>query len=436
MNRRLTLTASLIYAVAFAHHTVLHADNNLLEDDFLLHDDSTPLIANKQTQASWQDYFVTTLSHEQTRNDEGDTRFLRYSARVEYEQAFAKGWFGRVDVKGSSYRSLDQQAQQRGETYEKATLKAAWLQYSQGACVHKAGQQTLMWGEVTGTFTVDDITPFDFTEQLLTDYANIRLAVPMWQSNCYLDNKKEVQVFYIPNAKLHRMSHLNDEYSLKLATNVDDEDLDAEFGARFKFVMGKTEFALMAADLISNFPTVVLVPAPSVAPPGTPPMQIPVLSEYELYGLSFSHSSGAWQFNGDVAFKTDQLVEGSFAQSSDVIAAAFGFEYLTKSNHNLSAGIWGEYALDNDFTANQNESTPFLTVSWRKTYLNDNLNLSLLANGREKPRSSSTTAQASYQLNDYWNIAGALTVADQKTGTVNPLLSDDNEATLIVKYQF
>ena len=83
-----------------------------------------------------------------------------------------------------------------------------------------------------------------------------------------------------------------------------------EFGARFKFSVSKLEVALMAAELISNSPTQMLAPPGTPLPPGAPTV-LPMLSEYSLLGSSFNFTSGAWQFKTDLAYKTDQLVEGT-----------------------------------------------------------------------------------------------------------------------------
>ena len=432
---------TLFLGTLFMSQSVFADESLLLQDEFLLlenNDFNAPPFAAKEK--SWRDYFVGSLSHDQTRTDNGDTRYLRYAARVEYEQGFAKNWYTRVDVKARSYRSLDQQALQRGQSkgqvtgdsYQKIKLQDAWLQYSKGACVLKAGNQTLIWGEVDGTFTVDDVTPFDFTEQLLTDYSSVRLEQAMLVSECFL-NKQQAQLFYTPKAQMHLLSHNKDPYGLKAASGIDDEDLDSEWGARYKFKIQKTELALMFASLISNAPAQVLADPLLPFPAGT---LLPALSEYELYGISANHTSGSWQFKSDFAYKTDQLVDGTVSKTTDSIEAAVGFEYLSKNNHNLSAGIWGGYQLENDLTPDQNDSTPFLTLAWSKRYLNDDLDMRLLANGREDPKSISTTAQAIYQHDDYWTFSGALTLADVDAAAANPLQSGDNEMSLQIKYQF
>jgi len=431
----LILGSNIFYQELFADEKIPPQDDLLLQDDSSF---NAPLIETKQD--SWRDFFVGSLTHDQTRTDEGGTKYLRYAARAEYEQGFAKDWYARLDLKGSSYRSLDQQAIQKGqskgkltgESYEKVKLQDAWLQYSKGACVHKAGNQTLIWGQVDGTFAVDDVTPFDFTEQLLTDYSSVRLEQPMWVSECFI-NKTQAQIFYTPKAQLHLMSHNKDAFGLKAATGVDDEDLDSEWGARYKFSVQKTEIALMFASLISNAPAQVLPNPLLPLPPGT---LLPALSEYELYGVSANYTSGQWQFKTDIGYKTDQLVNGTDIKTTDTIDAAAGVEFLSKNNHNINAGIWGSYALDDDLAPNQNDSTPFITLGWSKTYFNDDLNMRLLANGREDPKSLSATAQAIYQYDDFWTISSALTLADADAAAANPLQSQNNEMSLQIKYQF
>lgn len=425
-----------------AEDALLLDDDLLLEDESLIFSQDSPSNEfKKKPQAAWLDHFVTSLSHQQTRTDEGETSYFRHTIRVEYEQAIANGWYARIDAKGTSYQSLDKQALQRGEamgmatgeTYQKAKLQQAWLQYSAGKCAYKLGQQTLIWGEVDGTFTVDDITPFDFTEQLLTDYSSVRLPQLMAVTECFM-NKQQAQLFYIPKASLHQSSHEDDEYFLLATNNIDDEDLDAEWGGRYKFSVAKTEIALMYASLVSNFPAQVLPSIPT--PSGS--ILTPIIFDYELYGLSANLSSGQWMFKTDIAYKTDQIVTGTLMEISDQIDGAIGIEFLSNSSHNITAGIWGSYALDHDFSDSQNESTPLFTLGWSKNYFNDDLAMSLLSSGRETPRSISSTAQAKYQIDDYWSASTALTLVDNNdegAGT-NPLQSEDNEISLDIKFQF
>ena len=105
------LTSTPLLADDSADSDLLFEDELLLEDDLLLDDEllNTDPSTNEagsspfgQSQApSWRDYFVSSLSHTQTRTDEGDTSYMRQTARIEYEQAIAAGWFARVDIKGT-----------------------------------------------------------------------------------------------------------------------------------------------------------------------------------------------------------------------------------------------------------------------------------------------------------------------------------------------
>lgn len=428
--------AALLPGISFAEEN-LSQEKSLLQEDSFLQDDgsgfnNSDMFSNTTTnEKSWKDYLVFSLSHQQTHDEEGENPIFRNIARVEYEQAFANNWFARVDVKGTHYQLDDTQAINEGENYNRGKINAAWLQYSRNACVLKAGQQTLIWGQVDGTFAVDDITPFDFTEKLLTDYSAVRLPQVMLVNDCFFSNKKQTQLFYIPKAQLHELNHQKDSYGLMAASDIDDEDLDSEWGARFKFSFGKTDFALMYADLISNAPVMVIVD------PLNPSIIIPAITQYEIFGLSVNHTSGSWQFKTDIAYKTDQLLQGTLSETSDMIDAAAGVQYLSRTNHNFNLGVWGQYTIDDDMAPAANDSTPFITLSWNKSYRGDALDLSLLASGRESPKTASATAQASYQVNDYWNLLTALTLVDNDdTAPANPLQSDNNEFSFEIKYQF
>lgn len=395
-------------------------DNLLLEDDYSFENETT-----QQQQNNWHDGFKYTLEHNHTQTEEG-ALLQRSSARLEYEYALAEGWYTHLDGKLSHFWSNDRQAQQRNKAYTNFKAQQAWLQYSKGICSHKLGKQQLIWGEVEGTFAVDIVTPFDYTEQLLTDFSNIRLSQNMLQSECYFD-RIQTQLFYLPKARTDRFSH--EPSGVAFSTG-------AEWGGRIKYNWAGGDISLMYARLYNNTPIAILRNNPSqlnVLQPSTPQLEV---DNFNFIGLSSSIARGRLLMKFDAAYKQQQLVSLS-TDTTDRLDFATGFEYTTSNNHNINAGIWLVRELDN---TSFDETTTF-TMGWSKTYLNDDLSMSLLAYTSDEPKLSSLTIQAQYKWNDFWTIGSAIGIADTNNSLNNalsesPLVQPEQSFTLSIKYQF
>lgn len=382
------------------------AEDLLLEDDYSFEDNSA-----EQSQNTWHDGFKYTLEHSHELTDKG-TSLQRSMARLQYEYAIADGWYAQLDGKLTHFWSNDRQAEQRNKAYTHFKGQQAWLQYSQDSCSHKLGKQQLIWGEVEGTFAVDIVTPFDYTEQLLTDFSEIRLSQTMLQSECYF-NKIQTQLFYIPKARTDRFSHQRDNVTFSTS---------AEWGGRIKYSWPGSDISLMYARLYNNTPVPVLL------------SNIPVetTSSFDLFGLSSSIARGRLLMKFDVGYKQQQLVPLSI-ETTDRLDVATGFEYTTSNNHNFNAGVWLIRELDNTSF----EDVTNLTIGWSKTYLNDNLSMSLLGFASDEPKTASMTVQAQYKWNDFWTLSSAIGFADTNEELTNsPLEQAKQSLTLSIKYEF
>jgi len=120
-------------------------------------------------------------------------------------------------------------AEAYGRQYSENKWQSAWLQYSRGPCVTTVGRQALIWGAVDGVFAVDIITPFDYTEQLFTDYSAIRLGQDMAVSECFFDGV-HTQVFYTPEARMDLFQHHRQQSAVQLtpSSNVIKIGADAD----------------------------------------------------------------------------------------------------------------------------------------------------------------------------------------------------------------
>jgi hypothetical protein len=158
---------------------------------------------------SWLKPLSTQLSYIQDIDDDSNTHLKRGSVKLNYEKYLAQGLYLSLDWKLTHFLEDDRQAVNQNMIPKAAShskWQQAWLQYSQGDCVGKLGRQSLVWGQVDGTFAVDVINPFDLTEPLLTDFSDVKRGQDMLRLDCYV-NKNSWQVFYSPKASFNRLDY-------------------------------------------------------------------------------------------------------------------------------------------------------------------------------------------------------------------------------------
>lgn len=394
-------------------------DEDLLDDGGLVFDGDT--IDSPPT--GILDGLKTTLDHRHERVP-GDISREQTSLRFEYENAFSEGWFMRLDTRYRYFWRQDELARQRGERYGRTKWQRAWVQYSRGSCAYKAGRQTLIWSDVEGTFVNDVITPFDYTEQLLTDYGNVRLAQDMVVTDCFVGNHK-LQWFITPQAETSVYQHERLIVTLQPGTPPIDMGVDAdeEWGFRYQWRGEGYDVSLMYARLYPNDPQLVLREGRPVAR----------ITPFDMLGVGASLAIGRVLLKAEAAWKNDQTIALTDDESNRV-DVALGIEYTTTGNHFFNAGLQVTHF---DSAQVDPRDVQLMTVGWRKSWLNDVVTMSLLGNCASSPRFASVTVLAEYQWTDYWNVSLALGLADVDEQTLfTSVLPYEKSATLGVKYEF
>ena len=398
--------------ILFVTVSLCQANEDLLSEDEVSFDDSA-LLAPKD---HWLDDLKTTFEHRHSQQP-GDVYLQRSSVRLEFERAIPGGWYIRADDQYRYFWRNDTLAVGKDNAYGHNKWQELWVQFSQGACAVKAGRQDLIWGEVDGTFAVDIVTPFDHTEQLLTDYGNIRLAQDMLFSECFF-NELQAQLFFVPDARTDEFYH----YSSQITGFDQSVATGKEWGGRLKYHWEGGDISLMAARLYGNQPQLV-------AEDFTLKFRVP---RFELIGISTSVAVRRLLLKMDVGYKTDQLLAMS-DNTSDRLDAAFGFEYTTANNHQVNGGVWVIHYMGD----NAPDSASLATIGWRKSWLNDDLSVSLLASRAIDRQLSSATLLAEYQWDDFWSFAAAAGYAEtDDEALITPLIQPEKLLTLALKLEF
>lgn len=301
----------------------LWADEPLLLEDDLLGDETILFEPPRFSEPdSWFDDIRTTF--QQTHSQGHHAEISRSELRLEYESAPWQGAYVRLDNKYRYFWHDDALARQQNGAYGSNKLQQASLQLSHKQCAVTLGRQRLFWGVVEGTFAVDVVSPFDYTEQLLTDYANVRLSQDMLIVDCFASDS-QLQVFYQPDARLDAFRHKNNQLFELLEDRLHDE-----WGVGFSQRWPGVDLTLMYAYLYGNTPVVV---ADSGVITGFS-LDVP---RYHFFGFSSAWAVGRLLVELDVSYKTDQL-EAYSDHNKDRTEGAFGLEYTTAANHHFNAG--------------------------------------------------------------------------------------------------
>ncbi len=438
----LGLISGTILLAVNAQAEDLLTEDLLADDDWTIELDKTPpsgidlgtdsYLDNNEPESVlsiWLNPLSTQLSYTQDIDDEAHSHLKRSSVKFNYDKYLNQGLYVSFNWKLTHFLKGDQQAFNQNMMPKAAThtkWQQAWLQYSQGKCVGKLGKQSLVWGQVDGTFAVDVINPFDLTEPLLTDFSDVKRGQNIVRLDCY-DNKSSWQLFYSPKASFNRLD-FNTEFESLVSQK-------AEVGVRYSMASPYGDFAVMAARLQANQPVPTLTGLRA--------------AEYELLAISGAIPADGFLIKADIAYKTKQAYQSVqtvsinpmlFESTDDdnVLEVAGGLEYSTQNNHQYSLGLWSSF---HQRSSSQKKSDPVASASWNKAYLNDDLMLSALANYNPHQKFKSVTVLAQYKLDDYWQLEGALSSATQDmtlspTNTNVDTRATTNTLNMNVKVQF
>jgi hypothetical protein len=419
--RRISLrriAAALAISLALASVAVKTLAEDLLSDDEFSFD----VEQNAPSPSVWPEGLELTAEHLFSQGDKSTSQ--RSSVGLEFEATPWKGGFLRFENSYRYYWRGDVLARRASseQPYGRNKLSELWLQQSNQDCYIKSGRQTLFWGAVEGTFAVDQVTPFDYTESLFTDYSNIRRPQDMLLGACFYGQSKW-QAFVTPRATLSRISH-RDTFALD---QIEDE-LNEELGASLQQSFEGLDVTLLYARLYANTPVTVLTNS-------FPPQAKLAVARYDLVGLSVVKAIGRLLLEMDLGYKRDQIIAIS-GELEDQLEVAAGFEYTTAGNHQLNAGIWS-YKLDRaqlaKSSAPSTDRVEQFTAGWSKTYDNDDLTMSLLGSWLAKHHQSRLTVHARYQIDDYWQCSTALSYTETGDLSASNLVADGWEASMGIK---
>ncbi len=388
-----------------------------------------------------------TLKHEYSYKTSDPQRVVnnRSSARVEYSKFFGTYFFIQFDTKVNFFLAEDHRAKaEEKNSLLETNAREAFLQVSFGETSIKAGIQVVIWGESDGGAITDVVSPRDNSEFLFISLEESRIG----QALLMLDQYSGIgtwSLFYIPEPEFDKMPAKGTEYDFNPFDSLDvpvvvaeaEPDIDRhEYGLRWKKTFGKSDIALMVADLMAN--------QYSYEYKGFTPVFNMVIekaaSRYQLYGLSFNYAKGSFLWKGEIAGKTPRIFNNEFygLVEKDVLDTAFGLEYSPSGSYILAFLAVNSRVVDwEESIVGIDEDVSSLIANWSKSFLNEDLSITMMASHTLTSKDSFFMAQASYAFDDRLKFEFEATVfgIDNEESQLWTF-KDQNRATVKVLYQF
>ncbi len=391
--------------------------NNEFDDDLLLESDdfefelpgqTTKPLFKQHSKQGWWSQLKTTFQQGSTQA-QGVENNNRSKLQLDYESSVSDDVYIKLEASHRYFYQDDVQAKNKGRAYGDSKLQQAWLQVSHQQCAYTAGRKPLVWGEVDGTFVVDVLTPLDLTEQLFTDYADLRQGDDIFLMDCYWGSQQS-QIFYTPVANIHRLSHSQPHVKT-----------GQEWGGRYKFSENNLDISFMLAQLYWNAPAL-----------NTTNFKL-YTQQYNLAALGVSKALGRLLIQFDGAYKSNQIDLVS-SQQSDTVSWAIGGEYTSSDNQRFNLGLWQSNATGKKSSLDRDLQ---ITLGWSRNALNDDLSLSLLSNVSQNPQIETINLLAVYKVNDVCTVSSALGVAhmEGKNSLLTPALANESFSASI-KFEF
>ncbi|MCJ8299043.1 MAG: hypothetical protein MJK13_08940 [Pseudomonadales bacterium] len=117
-----------------------------------------------------------------------------------------------------SYSSVNGPSWENGKaqlTVQELYLDSSWQQLQL-----RLGKQQLVWGEADGLKVLDKVNPSRFSEFILEDFDQSRIATWMLNAQWEVDDSSSLQLLWIPDSSYHEMPRAGSEYSFSNAATV------------------------------------------------------------------------------------------------------------------------------------------------------------------------------------------------------------------------
>ena len=374
-----------------------------------------------------------TFQHDATyRPHQQRTVSNRLSLRLELEQLLGKHAFLRFDGKAAynfvydrfvfTERNYPEVIREKYRIHR--TWREGYLQLSFGNISLKLGQQIVVWGKSDASVVTDLVSPRDQTEWFSTPVDEARLGQRMFVLDFYPAPNQQLTLIANPDPQVNAYAPTGHEYALVASSALTIlpeqrpgfDGTDTEYGLRWGFTAGGSDFSLLAADLVDNDYVLALEGL----------ALRPQYQRFRVLGFGLNVGSGKFLWKGEIAAysgkgftTTADSAEPDGIAERDVVAAALGFDYTSAANDQITLEASNHHIRGWQASlANTRENTGNVLLSWSRDFLGETLTPEYAFAWEPNNGDSLHQLQLSYDWNDALTLKfGGFTILAEKDTT-------------------
>jgi hypothetical protein len=257
--------------------------------------------------------------------------------------------------------------------------------------------QTIIWGEADGAAVTDVVSPRDISEFFFISLEESRIS----QASLVIDQYSAMgdwSFFYILDPEYDSLPEMGTQYyqnpfqGFNIEKAAEQDKDENEYGIRWKKTLGRSDIALMHANLIENQYLYEAL---------TSEILKENKSRFKMYGLALNFGKGGFLWKGEAALKTPQQFNNKSYKlvEKNVVDTAISVEYAVPGNYTLGIGVINKHVInwEKDLLNKKDEGS--FMINWSNNYLNEDLTLSWTYN-QYYHQDCSHAVKAEYKYND------------------------------------
>jgi len=303
-----------------------------------------------------------------------------------------------------------------------ADLKEAWLSFAAGDFDIVAGKQLVTWGQADGTNPTDNVNARYIGTRQASTSAEKKLGSPMVNMTYNLsDNAGTVQGLFMPVSVPNRMPPMGGPITVEESAITPK---NMEGGLRALLYPGAVSVSASWLTILDRYPSDVVETKPSPFAPGVTMPSVLGHNRQHIFGADAVWLVGGFDFRTEWAYTLTKDIEGTdpFEKNSFVSGVVQGSRSFFNGTTSVSLSWAPQYIVNFEKPVISN---PFMSMLYvgqgfefenmagfrlQTKQLGETLQAEAMFLGALAARDWLSTASATYNLADGWNLKGGVNI--------------------------